>query len=201
MTTHNVGPNDFESVEPTPVPQPLCPLPQQPQRPPAYPPRQPPQYPLVYPPQRQQPSPPPRPLPPQSPLPPRPLTPLQSAEPFLPTQFGQYADRLRGVASTSGAAAKDIAARHNIWAIAALAIVGVSPFTAGLLAPLGAILGHIALRQLKTRPEQTGRGMARAAVIIGWTFTFLVPCIALGALLSTFGGVARVLSSVLGLFH
>jgi hypothetical protein len=87
--------------------------------------------------------------------------------------------------------------RHNVLAIIALGLVAVSPLTVGALAPVGAILGHLSLRQLKSRP-QTGRGMARAAVIIGWTLTFTAPCLALGALIVTGGSVIHLVTEIAG---
>jgi hypothetical protein len=52
-----------------------------------------------------------------------------------------------------------------------LAIVGL---VLAIFVPLvGAIVGHIALSQIKKTGEE-GRGLALAAVIIGWVFTGLV---------------------------
>jgi len=45
-------------------------------------------------------------------------------------------------------------------------------------APIGAILGHIALKQIKQTGE-SGEGMAKAGIIIGWIVTGLI---ALGGL-------------------
>ena len=39
---------------------------------------------------------------------------------------------------------------------------------------LGIIFGHIALSQIKRDPTQSGRGMALAGVIIGWSFGVLL---------------------------
>jgi hypothetical protein len=52
-----------------------------------------------------------------------------------------------------------------------LAIVSL---VVALFVPLvGAILGHVAMSQIKKTGEQ-GRGIALAGVIIGWAFTALV---------------------------
>ncbi len=58
--------------------------------------------------------------------------------------------------------------RTNGMAVGALvtSLAGVI-FTAGMGSFVGAILGHIALGQIKRTGEQ-GRGMALAGVIIGW---------------------------------
>ena len=59
------------------------------------------------------------------------------------------------------------AGRTNIMAIVALVLSVVG------LAPVGAILGHVARRQIKQSGEG-GDGLALAAIIIGWTLTGLV---------------------------
>jgi uncharacterized membrane protein YeaQ/YmgE (transglycosylase-associated protein family) len=42
-------------------------------------------------------------------------------------------------------------------------------------APVGAILGHIALRSVRQR-QQSGRGVAIAGTIVGWLVTLLYVC-------------------------
>lgn len=127
------------------------------------------------------------------------------------SEIDRYAAISRAAATSSLAAVKTAAGtsaqtlrrtteQHNVLAIVALTVVAVSPLTAGILAPVGAILGHLSLRQLRTRQQQTGKGMARAAVIIGWTLTFAAPCIALGALLGTFSAIAGIITSLAGIF-
>lgn len=59
----------------------------------------------------------------------------------------------------------------NGLAIAAL-ICSLSGMVVGLSAPVGAILGHVALRQIRERGEE-GQGMALAGVIVGWVITGL----------------------------
>ncbi|MFR9777108.1 DUF4190 domain-containing protein [Micromonospora sp. MS34] len=62
--------------------------------------------------------------------------------------------------------------RTNGMAIAALALslIGI---TSCITAPIGAILGHVALKQIRERGEQ-GEGMAKAGIIIGWILTALM---------------------------
>ncbi|MEU5670427.1 DUF4190 domain-containing protein [Micromonospora sp. NPDC047753] len=63
--------------------------------------------------------------------------------------------------------------KTNGMAIAAfvLALIG---FTSCITAPIGAILGHVAQKQIRLSGEG-GAGMAKAAIIVGWILTgFLV---------------------------
>ncbi|MEW2145999.1 DUF4190 domain-containing protein [Micromonospora vinacea] len=63
--------------------------------------------------------------------------------------------------------------KTNGMAIAAfvLALIG---FTSCITAPVGAILGHVAQKQIRLSGEG-GAGMAKAAIIVGWILTgFLV---------------------------
>lgn len=53
-------------------------------------------------------------------------------------------------------------------AVLAMATCGLGAF----IAPVGAILGHVALNQMKGTDEE-GRGMALAGVIVGWVLTGL----------------------------
>lgn len=57
----------------------------------------------------------------------------------------------------------------NGMAIGALVAALVGIFACGIGAVVGAILGHIALNQIKKSGED-GRGMALAGVIVGWIF-------------------------------
>lgn len=52
-----------------------------------------------------------------------------------------------------------------------LSLVGLGT---GLTAPAGAICGHVALGQIRRDPAQRGRGMALAAIIVGWVITALL---------------------------
>jgi hypothetical protein len=53
-------------------------------------------------------------------------------------------------------------------AVLAMATCGLG----AVIAPVGAILGHVALNQIK-RTDEEGRGMALAGVIVGWALTAL----------------------------
>ncbi|MCG5437784.1 DUF4190 domain-containing protein [Micromonospora foliorum] len=67
--------------------------------------------------------------------------------------------------------------KTNGMAIAAfvLALLG---FTSCITAPVGAILGHVAQKQIRLSGEG-GAGMAKAAIIVGWILTgFLVLVVA-----------------------
>jgi hypothetical protein len=60
----------------------------------------------------------------------------------------------------------------NNLAIASLvlALVGLG---CQLTAPIGAIMGHVALKQIRERGE-SGEGMAKAGIIVGWILTGLM---------------------------
>lgn len=59
----------------------------------------------------------------------------------------------------------------NGMAIASL-VCSLSGFLTFLSAPVGAILGHIARKQIRERGEE-GDGMALAGIIVGWIITGL----------------------------
>lgn len=61
----------------------------------------------------------------------------------------------------------------NGLAIAALVCSVAGIATCGITAPVGAILGHVARRQIRERGEG-GDGMALAGIIVGWIMTGLV---------------------------
>jgi hypothetical protein len=50
-----------------------------------------------------------------------------------------------------------------------LALVGI---VAAITAPIGAILGHVAMKQIRQTGE-SGEGMAKTGIIVGWIFTGL----------------------------
>lgn len=52
----------------------------------------------------------------------------------------------------------------SIVGLAAICTYGVGSI---LISPVGAILGHVARRQIRERDEQ-GAGMAKAGIIMGW---------------------------------
>lgn len=66
-----------------------------------------------------------------------------------------------------------------------MAIVALVCSLAGFLviisAPVGAILGHVARRQIRETGED-GAGMALAAIIIGWVLTGLVLLACIGVI-------------------
>jgi len=65
----------------------------------------------------------------------------------------------------------------NGLAIASL-VCSLAGLAVGISAPVGAILGHVARRQIRERGEQ-GDGMALAGIIVGWILTgLIVLCIA-----------------------
>jgi hypothetical protein len=57
-------------------------------------------------------------------------------------------------------------------AIAAL-VCSLAGFATCLSAPVGAILGHVARKQIRERGQQ-GDGMALAGIIVGWILTGLM---------------------------
>ncbi|WP_405103155.1 DUF4190 domain-containing protein [Micromonospora sp. NBC_01412] len=62
--------------------------------------------------------------------------------------------------------------RTNGMAIAALVLALVG-FASCITAPVGAIMGHVAQKQIRQTGEG-GEGMAKAAIIIGWILTGLM---------------------------
>ncbi|MFI6130340.1 DUF4190 domain-containing protein [Micromonospora sp. NPDC051141] len=64
------------------------------------------------------------------------------------------------------------ASRTNTLAIVAL-VLSLVGFTSCITAPIGAIMGHVAQRQIRETGEQ-GEGMAKAAIIVGWILTALL---------------------------
>lgn len=63
--------------------------------------------------------------------------------------------------------------RTNAMAVAALVVSLASLTVMGIAAPVGAILGHVARRQIRERGEE-GDGMALAGIIVGWIVTGLL---------------------------
>ncbi len=61
------------------------------------------------------------------------------------------------------------AVRTSPWAIAAL-ILALFGFATYFAAPVGAVLGHVALRQAR-HTAAAGRTMARGAIVVGWSIT------------------------------
>lgn len=96
-----------------------------------------------------------------APQPPPPYGAPQSAPPYGQQPAGPYGQAY-GYAT---------APPQNSMALVAmiLAIVGIPSF---ITAPIGAILGHVAMKQIKESGE-SGEGMAKAGIIIGWIATGL----------------------------
>ncbi|MEU4367794.1 DUF4190 domain-containing protein [Micromonospora chersina] len=62
--------------------------------------------------------------------------------------------------------------KTNTLAIVAL-VLSLIGFTSCITAPIGAIMGHVARKQIRETGEQ-GEGMAKAAIIVGWILTALL---------------------------
>jgi hypothetical protein len=62
--------------------------------------------------------------------------------------------------------------RTNGLAIAAL-ICSLGGFVTGISAPVGAVLGHMAIKQIEQTGEE-GAGLAKAAIIVGWIITGVI---------------------------
>lgn len=112
---------------------------------------------------------------------PQPYDPIQYQQPYGQTPYGQpvYGQPVYARPTNS------------------LAIASLVCSLAGLLilisAPVGAILGHIARKQIAESGEQ-GDGMALAGIIVGWVLTGLgiCGCVAYLGLLATIFGTASV---------
>jgi hypothetical protein len=78
-----------------------------------------------------------------------------------------------------------VAAPAGPWALAALilALFGLATY---LAAPIGAVLGHVALRRIN-RAGTRGRTTARSAIIVGWSITGTYSLVLVIALLWTGG--------------
>ena len=61
---------------------------------------------------------------------------------------------------------------NNSMAIASL-VLALAGLGCGITAPIGAVLGHVARRQIRSTGE-SGDGMALAGIIIGWIITGLM---------------------------
>ncbi len=70
---------------------------------------------------------------------------------------------------------------NNTLALVSL-ICSLAGLIVGLAAPIGAILGHVALKQIRERGEQ-GEGMAKAGIIIGWVLTGIMVCCIAGVII------------------
>lgn len=104
------------------------------------------------------------PPPPQEPAQPvQPVQPVYDPYGQAPAQqpYGYYAYGYGAPAPTSGLAIASLV-------VSILSAVGICLcFFPGLLGAVGAILGHVARRQIRTRGEQ-GAGLALSGIIVGW---------------------------------
>lgn len=117
-----------------------------------------------------------------TPMPPPPTPPVAgppvSGAPTSPYGQPHYAQPT----SPYGYGAPAAGAQQNSMALVSLilSLVGVLTW---ITAPIGAILGHVAMKQIKQTGE-AGEGMAKAGIIVGWIITGLgvLGCCALVAL-------------------
>jgi hypothetical protein len=72
-----------------------------------------------------------------------------------------------------------------------LSLVGLATW---ITAPIGAILGHVALKQIRETGE-SGEGMAKTGIIVGWIITGLGVLCCVGAVLLQIGLFAAATSS------
>jgi hypothetical protein len=81
--------------------------------------------------------------------------------------------------------------RQNTMAIIAL-VLSLVGFIIGISAPVGAILGHVARKQIRETGE-SGEGMALAAIIVGWVLTglLLIGCCIVAVALFAGAGTQR----------
>jgi hypothetical protein len=94
--------------------------------------------------------------------------PPPGAQPQYPSSPGQYSPP---PGSGYGAPPPPPGGTTNTMAIISLvlSLAGLATF---ITAPVGAVLGHVAKRQIRERGEQ-GDGMAMAGIVIGWIVTGL----------------------------
>ncbi|XTZ14042.1 DUF4190 domain-containing protein [Micromonospora echinospora] len=73
-------------------------------------------------------------------------------------------------------------------------ILSVLGITSCITAPIGAILGHVARRQIRERGED-GDGLAKAGIIVGWVLTGLIGLAIVGYILLIVFAVSQSSSS------
>lgn len=98
--------------------------------------------------------------------------PPPGAQPQYPTSPGQYPP------PGSGYGAPPAGGTTNTMAIVSL-VLSLAGLAVWISAPVGAVLGHIARRQIRERGEQ-GDGMALAGIIVGWILTGLLAACCVG---------------------
>ncbi|RIV30870.1 DUF4190 domain-containing protein [Micromonospora radicis] len=128
----------------------------------------------------------------------QPVDPYQPAAPYQPADPYQPVDPYAGAKSAPSVAPYPAAGypppppgygypppgyghpqpQTNPLAIAAL-VLSLIGIVSCITAPIGAIMGHVASRQIRERGEG-GEGMAKAAIIVGWVFTGLLVLVILG---------------------
>lgn len=79
------------------------------------------------------------------------------AAPYQPYAVGSPYGGYQTVPQTNGLAIASL-----VVSIAGLVVC------CGLPGVVGAIMGHVARKQIKEQPNQTGEGMALAGIIVGW---------------------------------
>jgi hypothetical protein len=111
------------------------------------------------------------PQPPTPPINPYAQTPPPSSTPPATPAYGQpYASTPPYPAQPSGSPYGYAAAPpQNSMALISM-ILSLVGLVAGITAPVGAILGHIALKQIRQTGE-SGEGMAKTGIIVGWIIT------------------------------
>ncbi|NLU80762.1 DUF4190 domain-containing protein [Micromonospora sp. HNM0581] len=84
--------------------------------------------------------------------------------------------------------------KTNSMAIVALvlSLIGIGSC---ITAPVGAILGHVAIRQIRQTGE-SGEGMAKAAIIVGWILTGLLALVIIGYTIAAVVAVANSSSTI-----
>jgi hypothetical protein len=114
-----------------------------------------------------------QPTPPVSPV--QPDQPGYAVQPAYPQPVYPQADYTQPYAQTPYGTPGYGGPGTNSLAIASL-ICSLAGLVVGISAPVGAILGHIARKQIRTSGEQ-GEGMALAGIIVGWSLTGIFLCV------------------------
>src|SRR5687767_12550559 len=93
-----------------------------------------------------------------------PVTPPVTADPQVPLRIDDsHAVAVSRVAAATADHAKRFVSRNNVLAAPALVLSCLGLITLGVTALAGAILGHVARKQIRQR-GQTGSGLALAAI-------------------------------------
>jgi len=97
---------------------------------------------------------------------PLPGTDPYGGNPYAAYPYGQYAYAPYPMRKTNGLAVASL-----VTSIAAVVLCAACTIF-GIAAPVGAVLGHVARRQIRERGDD-GDGMALAGIIVGWIGTGL----------------------------